>query len=411
MKNYLFACGVALLLGGVMLVGCGYKEDSKNTESSQEYIKQADKQIAQEMDLSQNLELKQLNNDEFMEFMNLYKDEKRSYVMKGMATFGDKSESVVAYVEIDTDIQNYSFNDTEEQQKPFEVLLSVYGSSGEKGLVSCDSDRVEIGNYANAFVIRGDIKQCVRQEKAYLNADSTIKDFSLRQDIDKPLSRLDTLRAKAFATNTHNGEVKSYTTLLGMPFLRYADKAVQDSINLQLGINARSKDELLATLKQRAESKRDKALKQGLEFNSEDLDDVWLMYVDSHIMVLGESRYIYGGGAHGLDNRAVRIFGLKNGDEIRSDTNALIDSAKANELLHILSQKLMAISKDLAIFEESLPLQELPKLFFIESNGISFVWQPYEIAPYSSGDIQVFMSFADLKNFVNKESALAYLFE
>ena len=71
----------------------------------------------------------------------------------------------------------------------------------------------------------------------------------------------------------------------------------------------------------------------------------------------------------------------------------------------------MAISKDLAIFEESLPLQELPKLFFIEPNGISFVWQPYEIAPYSSGDIQVFMSFADLKNFVNKESALAYLFE
>ena len=34
MKNYLFACGVALLFGGVIFTGCGDNGDSKKEEST-----------------------------------------------------------------------------------------------------------------------------------------------------------------------------------------------------------------------------------------------------------------------------------------------------------------------------------------------------------------------------------------
>ena len=76
----------------------------------------------------------------------------------------------------------------------------------------------------------------------------------------------------------------------------------------------------------------------------------------------------------------------------------------------MLTQKLETPEYKEKLFEQTLPLKELPQTFFATSQGIKFVWHIYEIAPYVYGEIEFHIPYNDLKSFVNPSSPYAYLF-
>jgi hypothetical protein len=54
-------------------------------------------------------------------------------------------------------------------------------------------------------------------------------------------------------------------------------------------------------------------------------------------------------------------------------------------------------------FDDSV---ELPEDFFLTPSGIGFQWDPYEIAPYAVGPVEVIIPYGDIRNLCNARGKL-----
>lgn len=109
-------------------------------------------------------------------------------------------------------------------------------------------------------------------------------------------------------------------------------------------------------------------------------------------IIITESNY-YKRAAHPATYRHTLNFNTATGELM--DISYLTDvgaGVKESELLRRLEDKLKAHaeSKGLYLFPESFPLKELPKDFYWDEQlHVHFIFQHYEVAPYSSGIIDV----------------------
>jgi hypothetical protein len=124
-------------------------------------------------------------------------------------------------------------------------------------------------------------------------------------------------------------------------------------------------------------------------------------------LTIGYSGYWYGGGVHGMPSAYQRIFDLKTGEEV----NLSIFYNKSEESF----KKLVAekTKEDFLSYEEgSTPYfaetaeqvyqdaYDYAKLYssnvFFEEEGIRFLYSPYDMGPYASGFISIFISYQEL---------------
>lgn len=186
-------------------------------------------------------------------------------------------------------------------------------------------------------------------------------------------------------------------------------------LNEALALGANTLKELEEKLKSSQlsfyETKKDDFITH-LEFIKNDMID----YIDDTILVVSTQAYNYEGGAHGNQNSTTRIFSLQDGTELSSESKDLFKDKDDENLLKLTLEKLSIqnqtpASAFLQWGEEPKQSLELPQNFTLNSKGVILTYKPYEIAPYSRGFIRVFLSFEELKPFIKKDSALAYLFE
>jgi hypothetical protein len=119
----------------------------------------------------------------------------------------------------------------------------------------------------------------------------------------------------------------------------------------------------------------------------------------SGCFVIRRSREYYLGGAHGMREDQYFLFDTVKNKRIVLDE--LIRKNSRMSLRHLIAARL----RDRAGIEGNVPLSqggfftdlpEIPKNFFLASNGLGFHWDPYEIAPYAAGPVEIVISYDEL---------------
>jgi hypothetical protein len=119
----------------------------------------------------------------------------------------------------------------------------------------------------------------------------------------------------------------------------------------------------------------------------------------TNCLVISRSREYYLGGAHGMREKQYFLFDTAKIKKISLDD--IIRKNARPALQHLAADKL----RDLAGLEKDVPLSqggfftdlpEIPENFFLTPGGLGFHWDPYEIAPYVMGSIEVLIPYDEL---------------
>jgi hypothetical protein len=120
----------------------------------------------------------------------------------------------------------------------------------------------------------------------------------------------------------------------------------------------------------------------------------------SRVAVMSREKEYYTGGAHGMRSKDYYVFSLEDKrklsiwDIIRDDAKQALD-AQVEESL----RKYMEIPSWIPLSEGGFFEDSVDKLedFFLSPQGLAFQWDPYEIAPYSIGLIEITLPYDQLQ--------------
>lgn len=130
--------------------------------------------------------------------------------------------------------------------------------------------------------------------------------------------------------------------------------------------------------------------------------DMEIYYLSPTLLTLGFSEYSFTGGAHGNYGTGVHSYDLVNKKELR-----LADVFKPGYEAAV-SQLLAAKARQTYGLTANQPLSEIffqddigpTENFGLTNKGIFFVYNPYEIAAYVYGQIELFISFEEMKDWM-----------
>jgi hypothetical protein len=151
-------------------------------------------------------------------------------------------------------------------------------------------------------------------------------------------------------------------------------------------------------------------------FNNEHILDGFSLLSDEHIYSYGINRYVFMGGAHGLNTINYLNFNLKNGKQITESDLFMKNSTK--KLTELIKKRIVEQSLE----DESLePIKNLDKTdfwidaikpngnFYITDESLNYVFNPYEIGPYYLGITEVRLPYERLKSILKPNSIVSYL--
>ena len=151
-------------------------------------------------------------------------------------------------------------------------------------------------------------------------------------------------------------------------------------------------------------------------FNNEHILSGFSLLSDKYIYAYGIERYIYMGGAHGLETRNYFNFNLKTGKLI-TEKDLFVENF-ASDLAKLIKIRIVEESIGKTEKEPILDLEETVYWtdsikpngnFYITDESINYVFNPYQIAPYSLGETEVTLPFSLLKNILKPNSIISYL--
>ena len=113
------------------------------------------------------------------------------------------------------------------------------------------------------------------------------------------------------------------------------------------------------------------------------------------------SYYSFRGGAHGIQTLSNIVFDAKTGDQIQ-ETDLFVPGYEAPVA------QLLRLAVKASMEEEDPELMQLVNLeevvpngnFSVGSNGVQWLFQPYEVGPYALGIVSATLSWEDLKPFL-----------
>jgi len=134
-------------------------------------------------------------------------------------------------------------------------------------------------------------------------------------------------------------------------------------------------------------------------------NDVLICYTSPNILSLVHQYYAFTGGAHGNYGSAYMVLDLKARKRLQLHD---IISEEGKKALGKLLEKNFRLQQhlrpnhslqDAGLFSNTI---EPTDNFYLTGKGIGFSYDPYEIGPYSSGQIDIFVPFTDLKGYLIK---------
>lgn len=140
--------------------------------------------------------------------------------------------------------------------------------------------------------------------------------------------------------------------------------------------------------------------------NYEQGQHVTIRYNKNDLIIFESLYYAYEGGAHGNYGTRIFCYDVKNKTELRLKDLINADSAVLQPILEKNFRQQMGLKPGIALntvlFENRLALTNN---FYFTEKGVGFIYDPYEIASYAQGTINIFVPFSDLKPYLNAQLA------
>jgi len=237
-------------------------------------------------------------------------------------------------------------------------------------------------------------------EKYYLAVDTSKGSLNLELNVEIPVcfdnkSILDTIR------NT------IISNLFGIEYIKYAN----DSIIQQFASDL--KKEYILTNEPILNEMDEKSL---YSFNNEHILDGFSLLNDENIYSYGINRYVFMGGAHGLNTINYYNFNLKTGKLITE--NDLFLKNTVSKLTDLIKLRIIEQSNE----DKGIkPIKNLEKTdfwidaikpngnFYITDESLNYVFNPYEIGPYYLGITEVQIPYERMKNILKPNATINYL--
>lgn len=142
---------------------------------------------------------------------------------------------------------------------------------------------------------------------------------------------------------------------------------------------------------------------QSASFNWEKVLSMSVVYNSTYMLCLEYLKYAYSGGAHGMTNISYDIIYLDNG-RLLTYADVFVEEGE-EELSKILTNQLRkdySIPDDVTLGEAGFFVEEVKpnRNIYVTGNGVGFLYNSYEIAPYSQGATNIFLEFKQIKNLV-----------
>jgi len=131
-----------------------------------------------------------------------------------------------------------------------------------------------------------------------------------------------------------------------------------------------------------------------------------ILYNDNNLLTYYLLNYAYTGGAHGLETHDYTIVSIETGKTLL--LNDFFIPGFETQLTKLLTQKLkvmVGIKSSEKLSDNGFFVDDIiPNTnFYITSNGIGFVYNHYEIAPYVNGPTDIFLPFNEINNILLEE--------
>lgn len=205
--------------------------------------------------------------------------------------------------------------------------------------------------------------------------------------------------------NIHK-KVSVFYSAKALVFPEIKDKALLDSIYSSMGVHldAYSKESLMKELQNQKKNYFEQCRKDANEFMP-DFEQTWESTSDMNIQsnknqLLTVTYEVsgYSGGAHGYYNIMFKNFDLKQNKTLELK-DIFQDPKKINW------NKLLSSHFDNDDQKEMLLVDKIPvnNNFYFDQDGITFVYNQYEITAYAAGVVEINIPYIDVKAYVKPE--------
>ena len=145
----------------------------------------------------------------------------------------------------------------------------------------------------------------------------------------------------------------------------------------------------------------------AINLNNEHLLTVSPMGVMGHIVSYAVERYLFLGGAHGINNRIFLNFDKQTGHLLTEDD--IFVSEASDALTHLLLLNLVRQNDDLSLISD-VEASDYEKEsirpngnFYFAPEGVVFVFNPYEIGPYYLGETSICIPRDEIKPYLKTD--------
>lgn len=112
---------------------------------------------------------------------------------------------------------------------------------------------------------------------------------------------------------------------------------------------------------------------------------------EGHLLSISINRYIYSGGAHGMSSLEGYTFDLNSGKRYKFSELFKFDRENKQIINKIIAQQIR--DRNIYVFSPFNGVRDNPNFYLESGKKVVFVFQPYEIAPYSEGILKFSVSY------------------
>ncbi|NJO92839.1 MAG: DUF3298 and DUF4163 domain-containing protein [Chloroflexia bacterium] len=130
-----------------------------------------------------------------------------------------------------------------------------------------------------------------------------------------------------------------------------------------------------------------------------------IIYNENDLLIIQLETYIYEGGAHGLGNKSFLHFNMKTGHIFT--LNDLFKKDFETDINQIIQSRFEEKKQenDFFVFQDAEPT--INENFYFDNNTFYFLYNPYEVAPYSSGYITIEIPLKKLEKWINRSGPIS----
>jgi len=175
-------------------------------------------------------------------------------------------------------------------------------------------------------------------------------------------------------------------------------------VRVPVDIFGEKKDQFFKDYKESYKDTEDSIMHENpYVFSMDEINHLIIVYQSPRILSLANYSYAYTGGAHGNYGTHYSSLDLVNRKKISlNDILASTAKTKLPSLLEKYFRKNYGVEKntslkDAGLFESTIKPNDN---FYVTGKGINFCYTPYEIGPYAMGEINIFIPFSELNNYL-----------